>query len=644
MNYFSFLFKVFQIIICFFNLSIIQFSNTKELYIDIDNQISEYENNIDFSNFTTDKKLIVLYNPKKVNEEQINIISEKNEASDGKNLTFITKISENNLYKYYENYSLDIENLQNMINLAKNHGIYGFAIYYQWLDEKKLKLLEKNLDLLLNNKNVDFKFMLILENKNFNLSESLKKSQKADINEKFNNDLLTKFINDIKEYLIDKRYIRINQKSVLGIYEQKKIQNLQHIIKLLKLKAKEIGLGELFIIVFLKNNSINYCHNFNFFNTLEKFNLNDYYIIDENNFLNNDLINYKRKEINFSQYKLDMKIFHNNNLKNKESYIFDYNFSPEQFYMFIKIILEYNTKKYESKNRFIFINIWNELYKGIFLETNKKYGFAILNSLSKALFNLPYIDNYNLCYLQKSTKIAIQAHVYYETLISDIIQKTNNIPVQFDLFISTDTEFKKIYIYNYVVNNTKANKFKIQIMNNKGRDVLPLLIQLKNQIKKYKYFCHLHTKKSKHINFGDEWRNYLFNNLLGNKEIISEILTYFENNKYLGIIFPEIYYKVFETFGKNILGSNKDYMNLILKKLAPYLRLSTKNLDFPMGNMFWAKFKSVYQIFLFNLNELIPNENKQLDGTLMHGIERIWLYLAKYNGYYYKKIFKYINI
>ena len=289
-------------------------------------------------------------------------------------------------------------------------------------------------------------------------------------------------------------------------------------------------------------------------------------------------------------------------------------------------------------------NIWNELYKGIFLETNKKYGFAILNSLSKALFNLPYIDNYNLCYLQKSTKIAIQAHVYYETLISDIIQKTNNIPVHFDLFISTDTEFKKIYIYNYVVNNTKANKFKIQIMNNKGRDVLPLLIQLKNQIKKYKYFCHLHTKKSKHINFGDEWRNYLFNNLLGNKEIISEILTDFENNKYLGIIFPEIYYKVFETFGKNILGSNKDYMNLILKKLAPYLKVSTKNLDFPMGNMFWAKIKSVYQIFLLNFNELIPNENKQLDGTLMHGIERIWLYLAKYNGYYYKKIFKHINM
>ena len=311
---------------------------------------------------------------------------------------------------------------------------------------------------------------------------------------------------------------------------------------------------------------------------------------------------------------------------------------------FICLIIEYNIRKYESRNRFIFINIWDELYKCILLEPNKKYGFAFLNSLSKALFNLPYIVDYNLYYLQQSTKIAIQAHVYYETLISEIILKTNNIPVYFDLFISTDTEFKKRYIYNYIINNTKAKKFEIQIMNNKGRDVLPLLIQLKNQIKKYKYFCHLHTKQSKHINFGDEWRNYLFNNLIGNKEIISEILTDFENNKYLGIIFPEIYYKVFETFGKNILGANKDYMNLILQKLAPYLRVSTNNLDFPMGNMFWAKINSVYQIFLFNFNELIPNENKQLDGTLMHGIERIWLYLTKYNGYYYKKIFKYINI
>jgi len=446
MIYSSFLLIVFQIIIFFVNLSIIHFSSTKEVYIDIDNQISEYEKNIDFSNFTTDKKLLALYNPNKINEEQI-IISEKFGAFYGINSTYITNISKNNLYKYYENYSLDIEKLQNIINLAKSHGIYGFAIYYDWFDETKL--MEKNLELLLNNKRIDFKFMLIIKNTKLNFKEILEKSSKADINEISKNDLLTEFINDIKKYMIDERYIRINQKAVLGIHEQKKIQNLQHIIELLKLKAKKIGIGELFIMVFQKNKLFNYTQNVYFANTLEKFFLNDFYIIDENNILNNDVINYKLKDLNFSRNKLDMKIFPNN-LINKESHVFEYNFSPEQFYMFIKIIIEYNIKKYESRNRFIFINIWDELYKGILFEANKKYEFAILNSLSKALFNLSYINNYNIYSLQKSTKIAIQVHVYYETLISDIIQKTNNIPVNFDLFISTDTEFKKRYIIKYL--------------------------------------------------------------------------------------------------------------------------------------------------------------------------------------------------
>ena len=180
------------------------------------------------------------------------------------------------------------------------------------------------------------------------------------------------------------------------------------------------------------------------------------------------------------------------------------------------------------------------------------------------------------------------------------------------------------------------------IFNNKGRDVLPLLIQLKKHIKKYKYICHIHTKKSFHIDFGEEWRNYLYNNLLGNKNIVLEILTEFEINDKLGMIFPEIYYKVYITYGKNILGANLKDMESILSRIRPYLKLSINNLDFPMGNMFWANVKSIYQIFNLNLIEEIPDENGQIDGTLMHAIERIWIYLVKFNGFYYKKIFKHL--
>ena len=68
---------------------------------------------------------------------------------------------------------------------------------------------------------------------------------------------------------------------------------------------------------------------------------------------------------------------------------------------------------------------------------------------------MPYIKINNLKNL--TNKIAIQAHVYYEDLIDQIIEKTNNIPIKFDLFISTDSKIKKKIIENHIKNNSNAN-------------------------------------------------------------------------------------------------------------------------------------------------------------------------------------------
>ena len=43
--------------------------------------------------------------------------------------------------------------------------------------------------------------------------------------------------------------------------------------------------------------------------------------------------------------------------------------------------------------------------------------------------------------------------------------------------------------------------------------------------------------------YGFKWRNYLYENLIGSKELISEILSDFENHDKLGIIFPETFYE-----------------------------------------------------------------------------------------------------
>ena len=112
-------------------------------------------------------------------------------------------------------------------------------------------------------------------------------------------------------------------------------------------------------------------------------------------------------------------------------------FSPEKFYFLNKIIIKWIRQNYNISNRFIFVNAWKEWGEGSYLEPDDKYGYSSINSLSKALFNLSYIVNYNIDNLKISCKIMIQAHVFYYDLINEIINKTNNIPSKFDLFITT---------------------------------------------------------------------------------------------------------------------------------------------------------------------------------------------------------------
>ena len=242
MNHFSCLLIVFQIIISIFNISIIYFGSSKEVYIDIDNQISEIEDNIDFSNFSAKTKLLALYLPKINYEEKNSNIIKTTGIFNQTNLEYNTNFSnihQNELCKYYEYQQLNIEEFQNQINLVKSHGIYGLAIYYCWYNKKNL--LEKPLELFLKNKSIDFNFMLILENKNLTFTTKIKKARESHVKKKFIEDLISKFIIEFKEYIQDKRYIRINHQPVLGLYTTNKKQNLHNIIKILRKKEAAYG-------------------------------------------------------------------------------------------------------------------------------------------------------------------------------------------------------------------------------------------------------------------------------------------------------------------------------------------------------------------------------------------------------------------
>ena len=150
-----------------------------------------------------------------------------------------------------------------------------------------------------------------------------------------------------------------------------------------------------------------------------------------------------------------------------------------------KNILDWINTNFNQNNKYIFIKSWNDYIEGNYLEPDEKFGYASINAFSKALFNITYkYNNFSFEYLNVKCYIAIQVHVFYEDLINEIIEYTNNIPFKFDLYITTISYEKKIIIEEYVKNFSKCNKYEIKIVKNQGRDVLPLLIQLKKNYKK----------------------------------------------------------------------------------------------------------------------------------------------------------------
>ena len=287
------------------------------------------------------------------------------------------------------------------------------------------------------------------------------------------------FIIDTKKYFISKNYIKIKNKPILAIYEPLLISNLKEFLSILRRHAKKLGISDIFILGTInENKDLNYTKLFDYcFEFLPK------HIILKELQKNKYFFYYTSLRYIESKNYTNMKIYRgimlewdNTAVNNTNSIIFN-EYSPGKLYLSTKQIINLSKIENKKNNNFLFINGWNNWKEGSYLEPDDKYGYSSLNAFSKALFNLNYRnDKYNLKNLNNNCRVAIQIHIFYEDLIMDIINKTNNIPIKFDLFISTISPEIRNIIIKYIDKNSKVNQYEIIALDNKGRDVLPLLL------------------------------------------------------------------------------------------------------------------------------------------------------------------------
>ena len=640
---------IFQIFIIYF---ISSYEPEPRVPLDIDNNyiFNEYEQNIDFSNYSTDIKTIALYLPRFQN------ISEKFRGlkiilNEWKNMNITTLKSDKSFHyprvpgdeeEYLGYYDTRYEQMvKKQVDLARSHGIYGFGIYYYWFSGKKF--LDETIDLFLESKKINFPYFLIWRNEDYKrrflgYENDVFLVQKYDVKE------ISKFINDIKKYLISENYIKIENKPVVGIYDPSSIPEIKKFLIEFRKESINQGIGEIYILSpsdRISKKILNFIDAAFDMNPIKYYQYNrkkpkEYFYYSSSLIFHTILKNIKYEKCTLY---LGNVIEYDSSHTTDKNIIYD-EYTPEKFYESNKILINKIKSLFPKKNQFYFINGWNNWLEGSYLEPDTNYGYASLNSFSKALYDLPYNSNkqYNFEELFNDVKIAVQAHIINEKLIDKMINKINNIPFEFDLYISTDTFEKKKNIENYVKSKTKANYFEILVIENRRSDLLPMLIQMKNKIWNYKYFCHIHYKISNSKEFENVWNDYLYQNLLGNEKIVKNILDTFIKKNEIGFIYPEIFYKT-KKLPYISLKNKNIHLNYIINKIFPGNRVGTK-LKYPLGNMFWAKVDAIKQAFGHKYIYMLKKKDAEKDLWLNSNFNEVfWLYLVKMNRYLYKTIF-----
>lgn len=240
---------------------------------------------------------------------------------------------------------------------------------------------------------------------------------------------------------------------------------------------------------------------------------------------------------------------------------------------------------------------------------------------------------------ENKRKVALMLHIYYSDLIDYCFNYARSMPEYADIYVTTSSEKDKKVIERKF-SELKCNSVKVILIENRGRDVSALLVGCKEYIGQYDYVCFAHDKKTKQfepLTIGESFSYKCFENVLTTEQFVENVINTFESNPRLGLLTPPppnhgAFYGVLGTEW----GSNFE----ITRNLAEKLNIKTninihKEPISPLGTMFWFRPNAMKTLVDYDWNyDDFPAEPNGTDGTLLHGIERIYGIVVQHEGYY----------
>jgi glycosyltransferase involved in cell wall biosynthesis len=226
-------------------------------------------------------------------------------------------------------------------------------------------------------------------------------------------------------------------------------------------------------------------------------------------------------------------------------------------------------------------------------------------------------------------RVVLHGHFHHTDHFGDFLRAlaANAQPCE---LILTTTSIEKAAEIKATLKRNRAEA-DVRVTPNRGRDIAPFLMVLKEAMGRCDLLGHIHGKRSAHVekHFIDSWRTFLWQHLVGDEMPMIDIISQaFTEDPALGLIFPEDPFLV--GWEKNLSFAQDLATRMGLHAPLPL------TMESPVGMMFWARPEALAPLLRLNFSwGDYPPEPLPGDGTMLHALERLLALVAEDAGYHY---------
>lgn len=239
----------------------------------------------------------------------------------------------------------------------------------------------------------------------------------------------------------------------------------------------------------------------------------------------------------------------------------------------------------------------------------------------------------------KDMGLLLVMHLYYPDKFLESKKCASLFPRETDLCITTNTE-EKARTIRTLFEPLCFRSLDVRVIENRGRDVSSLLVGAADLVKTHEVICFFHDKKTLQTNPGSiglGFSDKLIENMFGTEAYICNVVNLFSDNKRLGILSPpaphhaDYYFTQGNDWGPNYSLTKKMYEILSLD-----VPISSKKRPIaPLGTCFWFRARAMRKLFDMEWEyDDFPPEPNNVDGTILHAIERIYPFVTADAGFY----------